>query len=225
VRGLFLFSPAIRITPLAATANLHRLYSWLKPSARWLDILPDRDLYRYESFPKNAAAQVYALTRVVKHLLKKHQLAIPVFCAASEDDMTVSTSGTLSLMAHARHPASRLVLYSTAPADFRSDVPPEKVELVNSVMPEQHILSSAHTAIVLPADDVHYGLKGAYSNCLHYYPGDMNSYAACMQNPEPVLQGEITEPNLKAGLLRRLMYNPNFAALQNSMRRFIENLP
>ena len=37
-------------------------------------------------------------------------------------------------------------------------------------------------------------------------------------------QGEITERNLQAGILRRLMYNPNFDLLKVSMKRFIEGL-
>jgi len=60
VRGLFLFSPALRITRRAALANLHKLYSWLIPSAKWVDIKPDLDIYKNESFTKNAAAQTYA---------------------------------------------------------------------------------------------------------------------------------------------------------------------
>ncbi len=58
VRGLFLFSPALRIASSAAWAALHKLYSWLMPSAKWVNILPDNDIYKYESFPKNAAAQM-----------------------------------------------------------------------------------------------------------------------------------------------------------------------
>lgn len=225
VRGLFLFAPAIKITPLAALANVYKLYSWLKPSAKWVDILPDRDIYRYESFPKNAAAQIYALTKELERLLKNHPLTIPVFCAASMDDMTVSTPATLALMERARHPANRLVIYTTAPERFCCAVPSQNVELVNSVIPDQNILSSAHTAIVLPPDDARYGPNGEYSNCMHYYSADKKSYAACMQGPDSILQGEITRRNLKAGLLRRLMYNPNFAELKEAMRRFIGNLP
>ena len=63
VRGLFLFAPALKISPRAAQANLHRFYSWLVPSAKWVGIMPDLDCYKYESFPKNAAAQMYALTQ------------------------------------------------------------------------------------------------------------------------------------------------------------------
>ena len=56
VRGLFLFSPALEITSRAARANLHKLYSWLIPSAKWVGIRPDKSPYKYESLPKNAAA-------------------------------------------------------------------------------------------------------------------------------------------------------------------------
>ena len=225
VRGLFLFSPALRITRWAALAKLHRLYSRLMPSARWVDIKPDLDIYKYESFTKNAAAQTYALTRVLSGQLRKRGLDIPVFVAASADDMTVKTSVILEFIARARHQLSKLVLYTAEPEKFSSAIPAEKVELVNSVVSGQKILSSAHTAIVVPPGDKHYGVTGDYSNCVHYYPHDMEKYAACLKHPGQDWQGEITEKNLAAGILRRLTYNPNFAALEVSMRRFIEGLP
>jgi len=225
VRGLFLFSPAFRITPRAAWANLHRLYSWLMPSAKWVGIRPDNSLYKYESLPKNAVAQMHALTQKLNSLLQKREINIPVFVAASQDDTTANTPATLDFMAHAHHPSSRLVLYTTDTGKFPPDIAAEKLELVNSVVPEQKILSSAHTSIVLPPDDPHYGAAGDYSNSIHYYPGDMEKYDACINNHGEVLLGEITEANLKAGTLRRLMYNPNFAALKVSMKRFIDSLP
>lgn len=225
VRGLFLFSPALKITRWAALANLHKLYSWLIPSARWVDIKPDLDIYKYESFTKNAAAQTYALTQELDVQLQEHEVDIPVFIAASADDMTVKTSVTLEFIERARHPSSKLVLYTTEPEKFSPGFLAEKLELVNSVVPGQKILSSAHTAIVMPSKDEHYGVAGEYSNCVHYYPDDMEKYAACLKYPEQDFQGELTEENLKAGILRRLMYNPNFAALEVSMRRFIDDLP
>jgi hypothetical protein len=42
---------------------------------------------------------------------------------------------------------------------------------------------------------------------VHYYPDDMEKYAACPKHPGQDFQGEITEEILKAGKLRRLMYN------------------
>lgn len=225
VRGLFLFSPAFEVSPRAAHANLHKLYSWLMPSAKWVGIRPDKSLYKYESLPRNAAAQMHALIKRMNSLLRDHEVSIPVFAAASEDDMTANTPTTLEFMARLNHPASRLVLYTTDTRQHPAGISAEKLELVNSVVPEQNILSSAHTAVVLPPDDPYYGAAGEYSNSIHYYPDDLEKYHACNHNNGKILQGEITEANLKAGTLRRLMYNPNFAALKISMKGFIDNLP
>lgn len=235
VRGLFLFSPAFRISSWAVLAQFHKIYSWLIPSGKWLELKPDHDIYKYESFPKNAAAQMYALTREVNNLLYQYNVNIPVFAAASADDTTVAASATLEFIAHTRHPSSKLVLYTTDTEKFSSSFPegkravgdfggPAKLELVNSVFPEQRILSFSHTSIVLPADDTHYGASGDYSNCVHYYPDDIEKFAVCNNNPEQDLQGELTEKNLKAGILRRLMYNPKFLELKVSMKNFIDDL-
>lgn len=225
VRGLFLFSPALKVTSLAAIANIHKIYSWASPSAKWLDVMPDKDIYKYESFPKNAAAQIYDLTQAVNSQLQKHAVTIPVFAAASLDDTTVNTSATIEFIAHTQNPSSKLILYSTDTKNAPPGFPLNKLELVNSVIPEQKILSSAHTAIVLPPEDTHYGVAGDYSNCNHYYPDEMGKYNACNNKPKEDLQGELTKENLKAGTLRRLMYNPNFAGLKLSMKKFIDTLP
>ncbi|MCG6932370.1 MAG: alpha/beta fold hydrolase, partial [Gallionella sp.] len=192
VRGLFLFSPALGITRKAAFARLHKLYSWLLPSARWVDIKPDLDIYKYESFTKNAAAQTHALINALNKQLRKSALDIPLFIAASADDMTVKTSVILEFIARARHPLSRLVLYTTEPEKIPQGFPPNKLELVNSVVPEQRILSSAHSSIVMPPEDSHYGRTGDYTNCVHYYPDEMEKYAACLAHPDQDFQGEIT---------------------------------
>src|SRR5271169_592907 len=225
VRGLLLFSPALRITPRAAWANLHKIYSWLQPSAKWVDIKPDVDIYKYESFPKNAALQMYALTQNLRKQLQGRELNIPVFAAASADDATVDSFAAVEFMARAHHPCSRLMYYTTDAAKYPPGIPEGKVELVNSVVPDQKIISFAHTSIVLPPEDAHYGVAGDYSNCQHYYPGDMEKYAVCSRGSPLILQGEGTEKNLRAGTMRRLMYNPHFAALETSMQRFIASLP
>jgi hypothetical protein len=187
-------------------------------------IKPDRDIYKYESFPKNGAAQMHALASELDILLQGRETGIPVFAVASEDDVTVNISATLEFFAHANSATSRLVLYTTDPEKHLPGIPAEKLELVNSVVPEQNIMSSAHTSMVVPGNDQQYGVSGEYSNCVHYYPDDMEKYSACMSHTGQILQGEITEENLKAGVLRRLMYNPNFDLLEVSMRRFIDKL-
>lgn len=223
IRGLFLFAPALKISPRAAWANVHRLYSWAAPKAKWVDVMPDMDIYKYESFPKNAAAQMYALSMEVAGRLQSGAPQVPIFTAASQDDVSADISATLEFMARAHHSCSRLVLYTSSSPVIPEDLQ-NRVEQVNSVVPEQKILSSAHTAIVLPPDDSHYGVTGDYSNCIHYYPQDLEKYAACCRNRSEVWQGEVTARNLSAGVMRRLMYNPNFSALKLSMQRFLADL-
>ncbi len=225
VSGLFLFSPALKITPKASLATVHNIYSWLMPSAKWVSIMPDKAIYRYESFPKNAAAQMYALTQKVQSRLHGNAVNIPVFTAASQDDTTVYTSATLDFMAHARHSSNKLVLYTVDTKKVPPNIPVGNLELVNSVFPEQKILSSAHTSMTLPLDDAYYGMMGEYSNCMHYYPDEIKKYDACNKNPDLNFHGELTEENLKAGTLRRLMVNPNFSTLKLSMKKFIDSLP
>ncbi|MDX8384911.1 MAG: alpha/beta fold hydrolase [Gallionella sp.] len=231
IRGQFLFSPALEVSQKAAYANFHKLYSWLIPSAKWVNIMPDRDIYKYESFPKNAAAQIHSLIREIN--CQEKVVSIPVFIAASEDDATVNSEAILRFFACTEHRNSRMVLYSTdthniSPKIFggiSGGILEEKLEMVNSVIPDKRILSAAHTSIIVPPDDAYYGEHGDYVNCIHYYPDERERYAACMENPESAYLGEITSNNLQAGLLRRLMYNPNFDALKASMCRFIESLP
>lgn len=231
VRGLFLFSPALDITHRAAWAKVHKLYSWIFPVAKWVTIKPDRDIYKYESFAKNAAAQLYALTQETHRQLQTHALNLPIFTATSLEDTSAITDATLQFMAAEHHPLNRLVLYTANTKLIPPGIPPEQVELVNSQLPEQKILSSAHTAILQPPEDEHYGEHGEYANCLHYYPNDMEKYEACI-NPHPgsvpsdIWHGEITENNLKAALLlRRLTYNPHFSELKLSLKQFIDRLP
>jgi esterase/lipase len=222
VRGLFLFSPALQITPLARLAGLRSLLGRLLPAARWLGVLPDRDLYKYETLAVNGVAQTWALLAELKQRLQRHPPEIPLFAAASTDDTTVDSSATFDLIATTPHPLNHLVLYTTTPTEF-AGMP--RVEAVNSIVPAQRILSSAHTAIVIAPEDTHYGRHGSYANCLHYYRNDPARYQACWDSPEQAWLGEITHRNLGRGVLRRLMYNPHFDALQDSLRRFIATLP
>jgi hypothetical protein len=215
VRGLFLFSPALEIDPRAKWANLHRLYSWLWRPAAWLNVYQDNDLYKYESFCKNAAAQMYALTRT----LPQTPPAIPIFAAASADDATVQSAATLRFMLRAQCQPSKLLWYATDKATGLN------LEWVDSRVPAQRILSGAHTAIVMSPQDEHYGADGRHINFLHYQSGDGARYRERMAQAHEAWHGEVTPQNLQHGLLRRLMYNPHYDAMEESMREFIGRLP
>ncbi|HQS58101.1 MAG: hypothetical protein B7Y56_04040 [Gallionellales bacterium 35-53-114] len=225
VSGLFLFAPALEITHRAAYACMHKLVSWLIPRAKWLEIKPDKDIYKYESFAKNTATQMYQLTLALSEKLKLQPLDIPIFAVASVDDKTVKTVATLEFMQQQSNPANRFILYTTEAEKSAQSAPAQNIERVNSLVPEQKILGSAHTAILIPAEDEYYGVEGEYASCIHYYPEQMDKYEECMLHPEKCWLGEVLQKNLDAGLLRRLMYNPNFAALKVSIKQFIDSLP
>lgn len=224
VKGLMLFSPAVAITPMAFIANWHKVYSWTVQEGKWLDVMKDEDPFKYESFPKNAVDQIHLLTKEVRSQLNGNKFALPVFIATSRDDSTVDTSATLEFFKQTTNPLSKMVLYSNKPAATVAGVDTSRTEVVNSAIPRQKILSSAHTAIVLPPNDAHYGANGRYAYCLHYYPKEMDKYRACRSRNGNYL-GELTAENLKNGVMQRLMYNPHFDSLKISMKKFVAALP
>ena len=64
---LFLVSAAIGVSKFAALANVASTLSFLPyfEKAKWLDVLPEYDPYKYNSFSVNAGNQVFQLTRAL----------------------------------------------------------------------------------------------------------------------------------------------------------------
>jgi alpha-beta hydrolase superfamily lysophospholipase len=62
---LYLVSAAIGITPFAALTNIVAGLSFVPAfeKSKWMDVRPEYDPYKYNSFPVNAANQIYSLTR------------------------------------------------------------------------------------------------------------------------------------------------------------------
>jgi alpha-beta hydrolase superfamily lysophospholipase len=68
---LVLVSPAIGISRLAVLTNVIAGLSfipWFEKS-KWLDVQPEYDPYKYNSFPVNAANQIYSLTRALRRTI------------------------------------------------------------------------------------------------------------------------------------------------------------
>jgi pimeloyl-ACP methyl ester carboxylesterase len=74
---LYLVSPAIGISPFAAMTNVVSALAFIPAfeKSRWLDVLPEYDPYKYNSFPVNAAKQIYRLTQVVQGTLDAESTA------------------------------------------------------------------------------------------------------------------------------------------------------
>ena len=68
---LHLVSAAIGISPFAVLTRILPVLSFVPAfeKAKWLDVLPEYDPYKYNSFPVNAANQIYRLTHALQDTL------------------------------------------------------------------------------------------------------------------------------------------------------------
>ena len=65
---LILLSPMIGVSPAARLAEHHQpARSRWSPKARWIDVVPEYNPFKYNSFPANAGAQTARLTRRAQH--------------------------------------------------------------------------------------------------------------------------------------------------------------
>lgn len=118
--GLMLFSPMIGVTPFSRLADLGNVLTRFEYFAQfaWLDILPEYDPYKYNSFPKNAGYQTFLVTAALRRRLQALESAgrleeiPPVLTFQSLVDATVSTPAVVGeLYARLRSPGSELVLF------------------------------------------------------------------------------------------------------------------
>lgn len=120
VDRLVLLSPMVGVTAFARFAGLAGLPALLPAFERaaWLDVVPEFNPFKYNSFPVNAARQSFLLTDALQgqiaRLAEDGRLAglPPVLTFQSVIDFTVSTRAVVEAL-YARLPAngSELVLY------------------------------------------------------------------------------------------------------------------
>ena len=117
---LLLFSPEIGIESLARIANAHELLSFLPYFAqfKWLSIEPEYDPFKYNSFPKNAAQEAWAMTAEVHRQIQqahdggRFQDFPSVLTFLSWTDATVKTSATVQrLYNRLENEGSELVIF------------------------------------------------------------------------------------------------------------------
>ncbi|CAL7959148.1 carboxylesterase [Gammaproteobacteria bacterium] len=220
IRGLFLFAPAIEITKWAMTAKIVDKLGIFYPKLHWLNIGEDIDSFKYESVTMNAVYQTYSLIQQLHKKMQNRKITIPIFLVSSQDDTTVDVDATINFFSKCViNKNKHMILYTTQPETNIERIAPTQIELVQSAFPKEKILSSAHTALLTPPNDVHYGVNGNYANCIHYDIAS-NEYKKCQKQYD--FLGEITDKNYKRGIIRRLMYNPNFLKMQASLKQFLQ---
>jgi len=117
---LVLMSPAIGVAPYAMFATWHKTLSWLRyfEKFQWQAVLPEYDPYKYNSFPKSAGHETYALTQQVQEKLSRFGASQtarrypPVLAFVPLVDATVTTADTVKyLFQQLNRPEDELVLY------------------------------------------------------------------------------------------------------------------
>jgi alpha-beta hydrolase superfamily lysophospholipase len=143
---MFLLSPALGVNPLARFANLQRILSHLEifQKARWLDVQPEYDPYKYNSFTKNAGRQISLLVRQVYADIEKLKQAgmtsrLPrIISFQSLVDATVSTMDLVDkLYAAINNENSELVLFDVNQMSYYKELirykPDEVIEALSSL--------------------------------------------------------------------------------------------
>jgi alpha-beta hydrolase superfamily lysophospholipase len=118
--SLVLISPAISLHPAAALAKWKRRLALLPGLGRlaWLQVLPEFDPYKYNSFATNAGEQVHRLTRSVARRIAARGRSDPkgnlppILVLKSTADATVSTDAVIdNLLARLKPDRHELVLF------------------------------------------------------------------------------------------------------------------
>ena len=218
VRGVFTFSPAVKISSLSMFAGFIDWLGRIYEPIRWMKIMPDKDSFKYESFPHNAAWQMYQLIKVMGESIAENGITVPVFTVASAQDSTIDVEATVDLIKSLKNEKNKMLLYSQYQ---RSE--PAPIKVVSSHFPEKGQLSLAHTGLSIPIEDPHYGENGAYRNCSHYYDENSENYLSCKQD-EVIFVGETTQENLKQGIMRRATYNFLYREMLVELDNFINSL-
>jgi alpha-beta hydrolase superfamily lysophospholipase len=115
---LVLVSPMIGVSPAAGLAGVISLLGPFVEKARWIDIVPEYNPFKYNSFPANAGRQTARLTRALSSELAETKSAgrltdmPPVLVFQSLVDTTVSTAAVLyELLDHLPANRNEIVLF------------------------------------------------------------------------------------------------------------------
>jgi|SRR5579863_6994027 len=216
IAGIFLFAPALELKQSGA-AFAGTIDAFSGKQGQWIDVYPDEDPAKYESFPYNAGYQIWQLTHELHRMGLHAQVTMPIFAALSDDDTTVNSSATIDFFKAQPDKRSRLIVYSRSSQDWGDP----RIVTEPSRYPAEQVLNMGHLSLTNAPENPHYGIKGDYRNCLHY-GDDPKRWAVCKHGAVP--WGEIDDDILKEHVIRRLTYNPDFVHLTWEIDQFLDRM-
>ncbi|MGO2353938.1 MAG: alpha/beta hydrolase [Marinomonas foliarum] len=213
VAGAILFSPVFKVN-----SSIDWLSPWLAMFKDWLDNYPSDDFAKYASIPVPAIAEVYKLSKEVRHLILKNPKTLPVFIALSEDDQTVDSSVSEKVFnAGMVGPKSQMVLYSKDQMSANTD----RIKVYNTNWPEDRILGLAHMAVHGNPENPYYGAAGEYRIC-GWYQADESLYQTCRTDGENWFGEKSSALTKNSPHAARVSWNPNFNSLMQEVAFFIK---
>ena len=196
-----LLSPAIGVDPLAWLAVWQGRMSMLPGLGKlaWLDLIPEYDPYKYNSFPVNAGHQIYTVTQVIDERLKRLSAAGPVrgfprtLVFQSVADATVSPLAVVQVfLGRLAAEGHELVLF-----DINRLANAEPLLRANARLPAERLLTGAERSfgvtLVTNENDTSLALVGAapagpriggrrYAARAQLASGDVLAVAHCAPN-------------------------------------------
>ncbi len=215
LKGMLLFSPAIKISLLAHFAKVYEVFALFSDRLKWRHIGADDDPYKYQSFHFNAIVQTNKLLKRTRRKLANLGLDIPVFMAASWEDETVNIPAAIDFFYRLSNPMNQLMLFSQKRMEFNQGSRPRIVQPTG-----QQLLSLSHIGLMLPPDDPVYGITGSYREC-EYYLGHSAKYNLCKSGKAPFV-GEVTSANVGRGVVQRISYNPWWKVMTMEVKEFLD---
>ena len=197
----------------------------IKSLFSYVTIFDDADAAAYESFSYNLAAQFYLLTQ---QLTLNKNIETPVFMALAADDETIDAATANTYFCNnIKNSKKRMLWYHGTNNNLTKCTGITEVHHVpNKSSHKNRFINHSHAGITWKGANTHYGIDGAYSQCLHYFK-DKQQYSRCKSDNNATIYGEqnLISTNLLAEnkLLRRSTFNPNFDKMMQSIVLFIED--
>lgn len=161
IRGLVLFSPAIRSDePLDFLAPMLSYFTdWLRPPRPGQ---PAQISTRYSRVPTNGLAQYYHTSSSVRRQLSRSPYKKPVLMVLVQNDSVLDTAAILAQFDSVFiHPNSRLIWYGSHPKHAVSD----RVLVRPDRLPEWRISQFSHMSVLFSPENDLYGRNGSLLLC------------------------------------------------------------
>lgn len=218
LKGVVLLSPAVELdNPLIGLVNLFTPLRDLLPHFAWWQLEEDADVFKYESFPINAAKQIDGLVKEMSAGIERSGVPIPMLMVVSEDDTTVDSFAAVDFFDRHGNEKSQLITYQRGAENHC--IEKERYCFRRSSFPERQMISFSHIALPISPENFHYGEDASYYYCSHYR-NKPDKLKVCLSSAKGSIP--FAETNYDpAVVVRRSTYNPDFLFMLEKIHAFI----